>query len=292
MTIAPAASRAYRLALDTTEIRREEPIVAGWLTDALADTMMWRGKIGEAIHLESDAVQMYERARNARDAAGAMVTLGVDYYMKGDFKSSLSYLMEARPKIPPGNKNLVEYLEAAMGLVLERLTGRKREALTHLNRAVKIFEETGDRLVLLEVLSERIILRVKLGNIREAKSELEVALKLKESTERRYSLGILELATGALLLTEGKLSESEVCFRRAGRLLSVDAVSRGRVLWWRSLVKALRKDEKSSKELLLRARKAFEKTEATGFVQQVESVMTSIEKSPPREARDAIALAW
>ncbi len=278
------AEPEYKAGLEVPHIGSEDPVTAGLLTDGLADAMMWNGRISEAIRLESQAIEIYKRAGDARDVAGATLGLGVYYYMKGEFQKSLSLLANA--EIPLGNKNLTALAESARGLVLERL-GKRYEALEHLNRAIKIIEDTSDRLVLLELLSERMILMIKLGKTREAKKELPMAQK--QHTERRYSLGVLKLAEGALQIVDGRYSEAESCFERAGQLLSADSVSVGRVLWWKGLTRALRGDDSASKKLLFEAKNKFEKIGATGYAKQVESVAANTAQIKPREA---IALAW
>ncbi|MDG7015835.1 MAG: hypothetical protein JRM82_00485, partial [Nitrososphaerota archaeon] len=170
--------------------------------------------------------------------------------------------------------------------------GRKRQALVHLNRGLRLGRESANRLVTLEVLSERILLRAKLGNFRKAKMELKEALELKHVTERKYSLGVLELAQAGLSLVDRDLDECRTHLRGAGQLLSDDTVSRARVLWWQGVVDAQDGNIESSRRRLTEAKRAFERVGAGGYVVQVDSVRAKIEASPPRNAREALALLW
>ena len=285
------AEHACRLALDVPGVQREGPTVAAYLMENLADMMATEGRFGEAVRFGSSAVEIFERNGDARNIAGALAGLGVYHYMKGDFEGALSLLARASPKVPPGNKIIAEYVEEATGLALER-TGRGRQALAHLNRGLRLGRESANRLVLLEVLSERILLRAKLGDFERARRELEEAFELKRATERRYSLGVLELAEAGISLVDGDLAECRACLRRAGRLLSGDAVSKARVLWWRGVVDAQDGNQGSSRRWLARAREAFKGVGAGGYVRQVESVRAKVEASPPRNAREALALVW
>ena len=288
---AKGAEHACRLALDVPGILRDGPTVAAYLMENLADMMATGGRFGEAVRLGSSAVEIFERNGDARNIAGALASLGVYHYMKGDLDEALSVLASASRRVPPGNKVIAEYVEEATGLVLERV-GRKRQALAHLNRGLRLGREAANRLVLLEVLSERILLRAKLGDFKRARRELEEALELKKATERRYSLGVLELAQAGLSLVDWDLNECRRHLRRAGRLLSGDAVSRARVLWWQGVVDAQDGNMESSRRRLAEAKRAFDGVGAGGYVLQVDSVRVKAEASPPRNAKEVLALVW
>ncbi|MDG6974065.1 MAG: helix-turn-helix domain-containing protein [Nitrososphaerota archaeon] len=285
------AERALRTALGVPGLQRDGPIVAAYLMENLVDAMVTEGRFGEAIRFGSSAVEIFERNGDMRNLAGALASLGVCHYMKGDFNDALSLIARARPRVPAGNKVIGEYVEEATGLVLERM-GRKRQALVHLNRGLRLGRESANRLVTLEVLSERILLRAKLGNFRKAKMELKEALELKHVTERKYSLGVLELAQAGLSLVDRDLNECRTHLRGAGQLLSDDTVSRARVLWWQGVVDAQDGNIESSRRRLTEAKRAFERVGAGGYVVQVDSVRAKIEASPPRNAREALALLW
>ncbi|MDG6921497.1 MAG: tetratricopeptide repeat protein [Nitrososphaerota archaeon] len=285
------AARACRIALDIPGIRREGPTVAAYLMENLADMMATGGRFDEAVRLGSSAAEIFEGNGDERNIAGALAALGVYRYMKGDFDDALSLLAKARPRVPPGNKVIAEYVEEATGLALER-TGRRKQALAHLNRGLRLGKESANRLVLLEVLSERILLRAKLGDFKGARKELKEALEVKRVTERKYSLGVLELAQTGLSLVDGDLNECRRHLRRAGRLLSGDAVSRARVLWWRGVVDAQDGNMESSRRRLTEAKRAFDGVGAGGYVLQVDSVRAKIETSPPSNAHETLALVW
>jgi tetratricopeptide (TPR) repeat protein len=211
--------------------------------------------------------------------------------MKGDLDEAASLLVRARRMVPTGNKMIAEFIEEATGLVMER-AGRKREALTHLTRGIRLAKESGNRHVLLEVVSERILLRCKMGDIAKAKEEMAEALELRRTTERRYSLGVFELAEAGLSLAEGDESGCRAHLRRAGRLLSDDAVSRGRVEWWMGVVDAKEGRQASSMRHLTRSGELFEAVGADGYARQVAAVRAKAETSPPRSAHEAVALVW
>ena len=285
------AERACRLALDVPGIQRDGPTVAAYLMENLADMMATDGRFGEAMRFGSSAVEIFERTSDTRNIAGALAGLGVYHYMKGDLEDALSLLAKASPKVPSGNKIIGEYVEEATGLVLERM-GRRRKALAHLNRGLRLGRESANRLVLLEVLSERILVRAKLGDFKRARREREEASELERVTERRYSLGVFELAEAGLSLADGNVAKCRACLRRAGRLLAGDAVSKARVLWWRGVIDSQEGNRGSSRRLFARARKAFEEVGAGGYVRQVESVRAKVEASPPRNASEALAVVW
>jgi tetratricopeptide (TPR) repeat protein/DNA-binding transcriptional ArsR family regulator len=285
------AARACRIALDIPGIRREGPTVAAYLMENLADMMATEGRFDEAVRLGSSAAEIFEDNGDARNIAGALAALGVYHYMEGEFDDALSFLAKAGPRVPPENKVIAEYVEEATGLALER-TGRRRQALAHLNRGLRLGKESANNLVLLEVLSERILLRAKLGDFKGARKELKEALELKHVTERKYSLGVLELAQAGLSLVDRDLNECRGHLRRAGRLLSDDAVSRGRVLWWQGVVDAQDGNIGSSRRRLTEAKRAFEGVGAGGYVLQVDSVRAKVDASPPRNAREALVLVW
>ena len=285
------AARACRIALGIPGIRSEGPTVAAYLMENLADIMATEGSFDEAVRLGSSAAEIFESNGDARNIAGALAALGVYHYMKGDFDDALSLLARARPRVPAGNKVIAEYVEEATGLVLERM-GMKRQALVHLNKGLHLGRESANRLVTLEVLSERALLRAKLGDFRKAKMELREGRELKRVTERKYSLGVFELAQAGISLVEGELDECRAHLRRAGRLLSSDAVSIARVLWWRGVVDAQDGNIASSKRWLAKARATFKTVGAEGYVRQIEFVRAKIGASPPRNAREALALLW
>ena len=285
------AERALRTALGVPGLQRDGPIVAAYLMENLVDAMVTEGRFGEAIRFGSSAVEIFERNGDMRNLAGALASLGVCHYMKGDFDDALSLIARARPRVPAGNKVIGEYVEEATGLVLERM-GRRRQALVHLNKGLRLGRESANRLVTLEVLSERILLRAKLGDFRRAKMELREGTELKRVTERKYSLGVFELAQAGISLVDGELDECRTHLRKAGRLLSSDAVSIARVLWWRGVVDAQDGNIASSKRWLAKARVTFKTVGADGYVRQIGSVRAKIEASPPRNAREALALLW
>ena len=211
--------------------------------------------------------------------------------MKGDIREAASLLTRTREVAPPGNKTIAEYIEEASGLVMER-AGRKKEALLHLNRGIRLAKESGNRHTLLEVQSERILLRCKLGDLARARREMGVALELRRTTERRYSLGVLELAGAGIALAGGSDDECGAHLRKAGLLLSDDAVSKGRVEWWRGVADSKEGRRTSAKRRLMKAKKLFEQVGADGYARQVAALSAKVEASPPRSAREALALVW
>ncbi|MDG7022961.1 MAG: AAA family ATPase [Nitrososphaerota archaeon] len=287
-----AAMKACRKGLETTDVERSDPASAAGLMISLTDQMTTKGMFAKAIPTQVAAIELFRKAGDRRMEGSAAVGLGVYYYMKGDFDKALSSLREARPLVEPSNMILTEFLEAASGLALERLPGKRREALKHLNRAIGMAKQSMSKVILLEVMSERVILRAKLGETRRARLELEGALRLKAGTERKYSLGLLELAQAALDLSDGEPDGCERHLKAAGRLLAFDAVSAGRVLWWRALAEASRGRLAGSRVLFAKARRAFEKVGADGHAERVGSVMAEVTTSRHRTGRDAVALGW
>jgi tetratricopeptide (TPR) repeat protein len=284
------AVKSYRLGLKTITAKSENLILIAWLTSALADSMVWEGRLEKAIALEAEALKIYEKLGDTRDIAGFTISLGVDYYMQGDYARALHCLQRA--KVPPQNWTMSIYLEAAKGLVLGRFPRRRREAIEHLDTAVKICEKTADRLTYLEILSERIILRAKTGDIVEAKKELALAKGLSPQTERKYSLGVLELADAAIRVLEGDLGESKKCLVKAGHLLSSDTLSVGRVLWWKGMVDALMGNSVGSYGHLRKARQIFRKTGATGHAEEVDELMRNLPELPNLGPKRALELLW
>ncbi len=284
------AVRSYRLGLRTITAKSENLILIAWLTSALADAMVWKGRLEEAIALEAEALKIYEKLGDPRDIAGFTISLGVDYYMQGDYARALHYLQRAN--VSPQNWTMSIYLEAAKGLVLGRFPRKRREAIGHLDTAIKICEKTADRLTYLEILSERIILRAKIGDRIEAKKELALARRFSTQTERKYSLGVLELANAAIRILEGDPKESKKCLVKAGHLLSSDAVSVGRVLWWKGVVDALMGNPVGSNDLLRKARKIFRKAGATGHAEEVEELMRNLPELPNLGPKRALELLW
>ncbi|MDG6985152.1 MAG: helix-turn-helix domain-containing protein [Nitrososphaerota archaeon] len=288
---ARGAERACRMGLGVPGIETENPAGAAYLMESLADLMASGGKFEEAIRFGSSAVRLFQGAGDQRNIAGSMVALAVYHYMKGDIEGASSLLTKAREEVPPGNKMIAEYIEEASGLVMER-AGKKAEALLHFNRGIRLAKESGNRHALLEVQSERMLLRCKLGDLAGAKREMTGALELKQTTERRYSLGVLELAGAGIALAGGSDDECRAHLRKAGLLLSDDAVSRGRVEWWGGVADSKEGRQASSRRRLAKAKKLFEDVGADGYARQVAALSAEIEASPPRTAREALALVW
>ncbi|MDG6988825.1 MAG: helix-turn-helix domain-containing protein [Nitrososphaerota archaeon] len=285
------AERACRSGLRVPGIETEDPAGAAYLKETMADLMATEGKFEEAIRFGSSAVSFFQRIGDQRNLAGSMGGLAVYHYMKGDIGGAVSLLTRARAEVPPGNKVMAEFVEEASGLVMER-AGKKMEALLHLNRGIRLAKESGNRHALLEVQSERILLRCKLGDLARARKEMGEALELRRSTERRYSLGVLELAGAGIALAEGNDDECRAHLRKAGMLLSDDAVSRGRVAWWRGVADAKEGHQSSSRRRLTGAEKLFEGVGADGYARQVALVRAKVNGSPPRSASEALALVW
>lgn len=288
---ARGAERACRSGLSVPDIERESPTVAAYLMETLADLMATEGKFAEAIRFGSSAASLFQRVGDQRNVAGSIGGLAVYHYMKGDIERAVSLLTRARAEVPPGNKMIAEFIEDASGLVLER-AGKKKEALLHLNRGIRLASESGNRHALLEVQSERILLRCKLGDFARAKREMEGALELGRTTQRRYSLGVLELARAGVALGGGEDDACRTHLRKAALLLSDDAVSRGRVEWWQGVVHAKEGRRASAIRCLAKAKKLFEDVGADGHAMQVTSLSAKVRASPPKNPREALALVW
>ncbi|MDG6971513.1 MAG: tetratricopeptide repeat protein [Nitrososphaerota archaeon] len=285
------AERACRHGLAVPGIESEGPTEAAYLMESMADLMATEGRFEEAIRFGSSAVGLFQKSGDSRNIAGSMGGLAVYRYMTGDLEEAISLLRRARAEAPAGNKMISEFIEEATGLVMER-AGKKREALLHLNRGIRLAKESGNRHVLLEVVSERILLRCKLGDLAGAKRETDEAAELGRMTERKYSLGIFELAWVGLSVVRRDNAEISSHLRKAGRLLSDDAVSRGRVEWWRGVVDAHGGRLASARRHLARAKRQFEDMGADGYARQVASVRAKLEASPPKNTREALALVW
>gem|GEM_PF-5889002 len=281
--------RLYTRALKNPAIRHQRPLLAIWIMDGLSNVMMSRGRLKQAIELEAQAAKLSIDAGDPRNLAFSKVKMGIYHCLMGNYGEALSILFSV--KTPLTNKFITMFPNMAIGLTLVRLPDKKEQGLVHLRRAIRLSNKTKFRIIFTRMVSEETILRIRMEDIKGAHRKLKHLTKLRGNLKRRYSQGLLELATGVVRVGDQLLPEALEHFRNARKLFSEDMTMSGRVLWWMTLTTALRGDSEASIQLLTETRRIFQKMDANPLV-KAETVISRLRTEPLLSVQEALSLAW
>jgi ATP/maltotriose-dependent transcriptional regulator MalT/DNA-binding transcriptional ArsR family regulator len=245
------------------------------LKQSLAELFVVKDDYKHALKAYLDAARLQERLGNRRNALLARIRIALIHYWLGESEASLALLEELGDSVlDTKNYLLITGWNMGMALSLHDI-GRKRDALEYFDSWVETAEKVTISKHLSEALSFRAINKAELGDLLGARTDLERASKLTESTEGE-TRGFLELALGVVAMREAKYEYALKCFSKSEALISNSKYYAAMLTRLKGEVELLRGNTRQALNQFKKAKDTFLEIGANKHVSKLQEIINTI----------------
>ena len=255
----PKALSAFGRGLENTRTGALEPFKEAILVEAIIEILVWNGEYDEALEKQAEILEIYRKAGSKRDVLTTLANRGIIHLQKGEPEPSVHELSEALGGLTRmGKKREAGITRLNLALAHWEL-GREGEAIQQLEKAIRDLSATSANALLLEAYATRATLLATEGKTDAAEADMAKARKLRETVERKLSLGIFEMAEGVVSMAKGELAEGRKHFDTSQKLSADDEWYLGRSLKWRGIMESRAGNMDAALKHLYSAREVFTK---------------------------------
>jgi tetratricopeptide (TPR) repeat protein/DNA-binding transcriptional ArsR family regulator len=267
------AEKILRDALSMARGRIEKRFQKGAM-ELLVELMMYRNKFSEALYLQKELMRVVQQDGRSKDVLNILGNRGLIFYLAGDLKTAIKWLRIA----VRGLLKLGDVRDAGLGMYNLALayedSGDLKRALRLLDNATTHLSYTEVRSALLEVLSEKMVVKSILGI--NYIDDMDEAEELSRIVGRKDSMGVFETAMGFVLMLEGKEVEAYIRFKRAEELLSFTEFSLARMMWLKGYSEMLTNKIQDAYSSLIRSAELFRKIGSEGHEKRIRQIISSL----------------
>lgn len=198
-----AAEREFRSALQSAEERNDEHYTR-LITHNLGLPAMMRGDFGEALRWLSRMLRKGRQDAPMPQEAVAHLNMARCYLFRGDFSACERHLDSALERCQLFN------LVAARGETFEtygnlyRERGEIERAAEYYERAARTYDEAGVDLARMELLEERALLSMQVGDLASARAQIDRLVLARPLDKDEIGYHTALLARGRIMLAQGE----------------------------------------------------------------------------------------
>ncbi len=198
-----AAEREFRAALQSAEERNDEHYVR-LISHNLGLPAMTRGDFGEALRWLSRMLRKERQAAPMPQEAVAHLNMARCYLYRGDFKATEEHLDKALERCQLFNlvAARAETFETYGNLYRER--GEAERAIEYYERAARTYDEAGVSLARMELLDERALLSLRLGDFGTAQAQIDRLIEQRPIEKNALGFFTASLTRGRIMIARGE----------------------------------------------------------------------------------------
>ena len=204
-----AAEREFRAALQSAEERNDEYYIR-LITHNLGTPAGMRGDFGEALRWLSRMLRSDRPGPPMPQEAVGHLNMARCYLYRGDFPSSETHLDSALEACQLFNLagTRAETFETYGNLYRER--GDIERAAENYERAARAYDEAGIGLTRTELLDERALLALRIGDLSAAQSQIDHLLSARPLEKGELSFFTASLTRGRIMAARGEYEQARV----------------------------------------------------------------------------------
>ena len=255
----------------------------------LGDSLRLMGRTSRAMEFLAEGLEIARRIGDTREETVILTSLAEVAIDRGDWEKALEYLDQALPLAEESGvvHNLTD-VHWLLGSAYEGL-GRLDDAGKHLSMAESLCRDTERLQLMPQIYLDQARVRVSRGTFDEAERLIKLALEAAGPQPSSVLLGVASRCSGYLDkqrgLLDGAVSHLEESLERLeGTKLPVEIAKTRQSLGTAYASRGAEGDRGRACEHLLAARSAFERSEASGRLAQVDVWLDKLKCGPRRNS--------
>lgn len=202
-----AAEREFRAALQSAEERNDEHYIR-LIAHNLGTPAGMRGDFGEALRWLSRMLRKDRQGAPMPQEAVAHLNIARCYLYRGDFTSCEQHLDSALERCQLFNlvAARAETLETYGNLYRER--SKIERAIEYYERAARAYDEAGISLSRTELLEERALLSLQMGDLGAAQAQIDRLISGRPAEKDELAFFTASLTRGRILTTRGEFERA------------------------------------------------------------------------------------